>query len=94
MTIEEAVEAALAGSRVLMCYDTEDECVNEIMRALNLTQDVDNQYASNRLTFDNGGSIRFLPIKLNSSEHWGSLYFHEGNALAREIFPGCFQCEH
>ena len=90
MTVEEAVEAALLGASVLMCYETEDETVNEIMRTLSVTQYTDSEYANGRFKFDGGGSIRFLAIKLNTSEHWGNIHFHEGNALAREIFPGCF----
>lgn len=90
MIIEEAVVAALSGARVLMCYDTEDEAVNEIMRTLNVLQCTDSEYANWRFKFPGGGSIRFLAIKLNTSEHWGDIHFDVGNALAREIFPGCF----
>ena len=92
MNIEEAVVAACRGASVLMCYDTEDESVNSIIQTRHLVKEVgDGEYTSrSRFSFGSGGSITFLAISLTTSEYWGDLHFHEGNALAREIFPGCF----
>lgn len=93
MNIQEACEAAVIGGRVLMCYNTDDEMVNDMLKVQYITG---SQYEINvqgRYDFDGGGSIRFLTIYLNTSEHWGDLHFQEGNALAREIFPGCFNDE-
>jgi hypothetical protein len=93
MKIKEAVEAAHKGLRVLMCYDTEDECVNDIKSMLLSSTYEPFLVTTNMYRFDSGGSIRFLTIRLNTSEHWGDIHFQEGNELAREIFPGCFENE-
>jgi len=71
MTIEEAVEAAELGASVLMCYGTEDETVNQILRTMKLTEYNDELYSVRRFSFQGGGSIRFLTITLTTSEHWG-----------------------
>ena len=92
MTIEEAAEAACLGARVLMCYETEDAAVNDMLKLEHLTGCRGESHL-NKFSFDGGGSVRFLTIKLTTSEHWGDIHFQEGNALAREIFPGCFTDE-
>jgi hypothetical protein len=93
MDIQEACEAAVIGARVLMCYDSEDEMVNDMIQAQHITGSQFEINTQGRYDFDGGGSIRFLTIRLNTSEHWGDIHFQEGNALAREIFPGCFTDE-
>ena len=90
MKIYEACEAAVIGASVLMCYGTEDEMVNDMIQAQHITGSQFEINTQSRYDFDGGGFIRFLTIKLTTSEHWGDIHFHEGNALAREIFPGCF----
>jgi hypothetical protein len=89
MTLEEAAFAASINGRVLMCYETEDEMINDMLLLEHITGSRGESHQG-KYSFDGGGSIRFITIKLTTSEHWGSLHFDEGNALAREIFPGCF----
>lgn len=93
MRIEEACEAAVIGARVLMCYETQDDMVQDMMLAERFVGSCLEINAFGRYDFDGGGCIRFLAIDLTTSEHWGDIHFQEGNELAREIFPGCFTDE-
>ncbi len=90
MTIDEAWVAGCAGASVLMCYDTEDEKVNDMI-ALELLCAGFVEASLNKYTFDGGGSVKFLLVDDATSDKWNEIHFDEGNALARVTFPGAFK---